>query len=594
MNVLVLNAGSSTLKFQLVAGETAAVAGTLDGLGTTRTPAQAFAEVRAQLGDRAVDAVGHRVVHGGAAFHDAVLIDDAVEAAIEAQVPLAPLHNPGNLAGIRAARAAFPGVPQVAVFDTAFHARMPRRATTYAIDQAVAAKHGLRRYGFHGTSHRFVAGLAAKHLGRRLEDLRLVSLHLGNGASACAIEHGHSVDTSMGLTPLEGLVMGTRPGDLDPGVVLALVRELGLDGAEALLTKNSGLAGLSGLTHDLRELQAQAAAGHDGARLAITVFAHRARKYVGAYAAVLGGLDAVILTGGIGENSAEMRRRILQRLSFLGLDLDDDQNEACTVDDARPVFEIGPPEARVRVLVIATNEELQIARDAAAVVAGSKSVKAPGPIPIAISARHVHLDRAGMDALFGPGSELTPDKPLSQPGQYASHERVTVIGPRGKIERVRVLGPLRKASQVEVSRTDEFLLGVDAPIRQSGQTKGSAPVTLQGPKGTLSLPEGLICAMRHIHMHPDDAAAYGVADGDEVEVALSGGPRDLTFGDVVVRVNDQFRLEMHIDTDEANAAELNAGAQGALRHHEASTPADGHEVYSRPREGAHAVLTKKR
>jgi acetate kinase len=566
MYVLVLNAGSSSLKYQLVApasGEVA-LAGTIEGLGPNKTHDAAIAEVLASLGERAVGAVGHRVVHGGERFVDATAIDDEVIAAIEAHVPLAPLHNPANLAGIRAARAALPSVTHVAVFDTAFHVRMPRRARTYAIDQELATQKGLRRFGFHGTSHRFVAELAAAHLGRPLAELRIVSLHLGNGASACAIEAGHSVETSMGLTPLEGLVMGTRAGDLDPGIVLSLARELGVEEAERVLNQKSGLLGLSGLSNDLRAIEARAAEGDDRARLAVTVFAHRVRKYVGAYAAVLGGLDAVVLTGGIGENSATMRRRILQRLDFLGVSLDEDRNADARVSDAAPVFDISASSARAKTLVIATNEELQIAREAADVASKSKVSASARPIPIAISARHVHLDRAAMDALFGPGSELTPAKPLSQPGQYAAEERVTVIGPRGRLERVRVLGPLRKASQVEVSRTDEFVLGVDAPIRQSGHTKGSAPITLEGPKGTVQLAEGLICAWRHIHMHPTDAERYGVADGDEVEVAVMGGPRDLVFGDVIVRVNEQFRLEMHIDTDEANAAELSHDATGAL------------------------------
>jgi acetate kinase len=566
MYVLVLNAGSSSLKYQLVAPASGEVAlgGTIEGLGPTKTHEAAIAEVLASLGDRNVGAVGHRVVHGGERFVDATAIDDDVIAAIEAHVPLAPLHNPANLAGIRAARAALPSVPHVAVFDTALHVRMPRRARTYAIDQEIAAQKGLRRFGFHGTSHRFVAELAAAHLGRPLAELRIVSLHLGNGASACAIESGHSVETSMGLTPLEGLVMGTRPGDLDPGIVLSLVRELGLDEAERVLNQKSGLLGLSGHSNDLRAIEARAAEGDDRARLAITVFAHRVRKYVGAYAAVLGGLDAVVLTGGIGENSVTMRRRILQRLDFLGVSLDEDRNADARVSDAAPVFDISASTARAKTLVIATNEGLQIARETAAVVSASRTSASPRPIPIAISARHVHLDRGAMDVLFGPGSELTPAKPLSQPGQYAAEERVTVIGPRGRLERVRVLGPLREASQVEVSRTDEFVLGVDAPIRQSGHTKGSAPITLEGPKGTVQLAEGLICAWRHIHMHPTDAAQYGVVDGDEVEVAVTGGPRDLVFGDVIVRVNEQFRLEMHIDTDEANAAELSQDARGAL------------------------------
>ncbi len=585
MNVLVLNAGSSSLKYQVVDPETgaASVHGLVERLGAERTHADAITEILAALGSRAVDAVGHRVVHGGERFVDAARIDADVLTEIEAQVPLAPLHNPANLAGIRAAMAALPGVPHVAVFDTAFHVRMPRRARTYAIDHAIAEEHRLRRFGFHGTSHRYVSELAARHLGRPLAELRLVSLHLGNGASACAIEGGHSVEASMGLTPLEGLVMGTRPGDLDPGVVLSLVRALGLEGAEDVLQHRSGLRGLSGISHDLRDVEAAAAAGDDRARLAINVFAHRVRKYVGAYAAVMGGLDVVVMTGGIGENSATMRRRILQRLDFLGVTIDEDRNADARVSDAAPVTDVSSSTARVRTLVIATNEELQIAKDVASVVADAKAVSAPGPIPIAISARHVHLDRAGMDTLFGAGSELTPGKPLSQPGQYAAEERVTVIGPRGRLERVRVLGPLRKSCQVEVSRTDEFQLGVDAPIRQSGHTTGSAPITLEGPKGSLQLTEGLICAWRHIHMHPDDAKRYGVADGDEVEVAVVGGPRELVFGDVLVRVHPQFALEMHIDTDEANAAELNPGARGELVT----------EAYTTPLRGTATVLRKK-
>ncbi|GAB4199494.1 MAG: hypothetical protein OHK0013_09690 [Sandaracinaceae bacterium] len=585
MQILVLNAGSSSLKYQLVDPVTGARAraGQVEGLGPARSHEDALRAVLGDLGGARVDAVGHRVVHGGERFVDSVRIDDEVLAAIEACVPLAPLHNPANLAGIRAARALLPDAPQVAVFDTAFHVRMPRRSRTYAIDQELAAQKGLRRFGFHGTSHRFVSALAAAHVGRPLSELRVITLHLGNGASACAIEHGHSVDTSMGLTPLEGLVMGTRAGDVDPGIVLALARELGVDGAEKLLNTKSGLAGLSGISNDLRAIQKAAAEGHDGARLAIAVFAHRVRKYVGAYAAVMGGLDLVVLTGGIGENSAEMRRRILQRLDFLGLSIDDDLNVDAHVDDDHPIAEISADHARVRTLVVATNEELQIARDVAAVVGERKTVRQPGPIPIAVSARHVHLDRAGMDVLFGPGSELTPIKPLSQPGQFACAEQVTLVGPRGRIERVRVLGPLRKSCQVEVSRTDEFLLGVDAPIRQSGQTKGSAPITLEGPKGTLRLEEGLICAWRHIHMHPTDAEAHGVVDGDEVEVAVTGGPRDLVFGDVIVRVSEQFVLEMHIDTDEANAAELSSGAVGALVDETYITPDRGTATLRRKR-----------
>ena len=236
----------------------------------------------------------------------------------------------------------------------------------------------------------------------------------------------------------------------------------------------------------------------------------------------------------------------------------------------------------VRTLVVKTNEELMTARQTARVAQGQTEVRSPQPIPIAISGRHAHLDRASMDALFGPESTLTVYRNLSQPGQFAAHETVTLVGPRGRIEGVRVLGPLRKAPQVEISRTDEFALGVDAPIRASGKTQGSAPITLIGPAGSLHLDEGLICAWRHIHMTPRDAEAYGVENGDQVEVAIEGGDRDLTFGDVLIRVKDSYVLEMHIDTDEANAAELS------------SRDARGDLLYQPPDVAASASLQRRR
>lgn len=584
MKVLVINCGSSTVKYQLIDTATgdSVRSGAIERVGKGGVDhSAAVAQALEAVSDMAVEAVGHRVVHGGAAFHDAVAIDDAVIAAIEACVPLAPLHNPANLAGIRAAMNELPGVLHVAVFDTAFHARMPRRSRTYALDQAVADELGARRYGFHGTSHAYVAERAAEFLGRPVTELRLISCHLGSGASACAIEFGHSIDTSMGMTPLEGLVMGTRSGDIDPGVVLAMARQHGIDEAEQLLNHQSGLAGLSGHGNDLRDIESRAANGDDRARLAISVFAHRVRKYIGAYAAAMGGVDAVILTGGIGQNSVPMRQRILQRLEFLGLRIEEERNCDARVSHASPVADVASTSSRVRALVIATNEERMIAEQTARLVAGKKQVAEPGPIPIAISARHVHLDRATMDRLFGPGSELTVYREISQPGQFASEQTVSLIGPRGRIDRVRVLGPLRSANQVEVSRTDEFSLGVDAPIRRSGQVDGSAPIIVEGPAGRVELGQGLICARRHIHMTPADAEAYGVEDGDEVEVAITGGPRDLTFGDVLVRVKASYKLEMHIDTDEANAAELSRGALGEL-------------VYEAPAENAVATLASRR
>ena len=510
--------------------------------------------------------VGHRVVHGGETFSEPTRIDEAVEEAIERLAPLAPLHNPPNLAGIRAARALLPDKLHVAVFDTAFHATLPNRARRYAIDSELADKHGVRRYGFHGTSHQFVALRAAEHLRAPLHDLRLITCHLGNGASVTAIEYGRSVETSMGMTPLEGLVMGTRSGDVDPGVLIHLMRAEGLDaeGLDRLLNERSGLRGLSGIGNDMRDIEERAADGDERCRLALHVFCHRVRKYIGAYAAVLGGLDAIVFTAGIGENSALVRHRICQRLEIFGAVIDEDENRAAKVSREAPVAQISTAQSRTHLLVVATDEQHAIAAQTSALVAELDRTHAPKPIPVAISARHIHLTDEAVETLFGKGHELTPRNDLSQPGQFACEEVLDVVGPKRTLERVRVLGPTRSKNQVEVSRTDEFFLGIDAPVRDSGDVAGSAGITLVGPKGKLLLEEGVICARRHIHMAPEDAEAYGVKDRDVVEVAIDSDGRDLVFGDVLIRVSPKFRLEMHLDTDEANAAELNRGAEGML------------------------------
>jgi acetate kinase len=575
MKVLVLNCGSSSLKYKLVdtAARVTLRKGVVERLGAERTHADAIAEALAATEGQAIEAVGHRVVHGGERFHDPALITPDVLGAIEACVPLAPSHNPHNLAGIRAAQEALPDCPQVAVFDTAFHGTLPRRARTYALDQAATAR-GVRRYGFHGTSHAFVAEEAAKHLGRRLGELRLVTLHLGNGASACAVEHGVSTETSMGLTPLEGLVMGSRCGDLDPGVVLNLLREEGatVDSVERFLNKSSGLAGLSGIGNDLRDLEAQAAEGHDGARLAIAVFSHRVRKYVGAYAAVMGGLDAVVFTGGIGQNATAMRRRILQRLGFLGVHLDEQRNAAATVSSEARVAEINPEDASVKVLVIATDEELRIAEQTAKVARGETSVAAAEPIPVTVTTRHVHLDAASLEVLFGAGATLEPVAELTQPGVFVSGKRVDLVGPRDTLEDVPVLGPVWAQPQVEVSQADEFQLGVDAPVRASGELKGSAPITLVGPAGTVRLTEGLINPRRHLHLTPADAEARGVDDGDAVSLTVQpaeGAPVELR--DVLVHVVEDARLALHLDDEEARKAGVWVGE----RPQACFTPAPG-------------------
>ncbi|MBN9606200.1 MAG: acetate kinase [Actinomycetales bacterium] len=385
MNVGVVNAGSSSLKYRVLAlpeggaegapGEILAeglidrigVAGSGDSAPEVPDHDAALARMLADVAGIAIDAVGHRVVHGGERFDAPTLVDDGVEAAIEELAELAPLHNPPALAGIRAARRALPGVPQVAVFDTAFHRTLPPEAATYALDLDLARAHGVRRYGFHGTSYRYVAGATARFLGRPLADLRLVVLHLGNGASACAIAGGRSIDTSMGLTPLAGLVMGTRSGDVDPGALLHLARVAGLgaDELDALLNRRSGLLGLSGHA-DMREVVAAAEAGDERAELALGVMAHRARHYVGGYAAALGGLDALVFTAGIGENSPEVRTRIVGGLAALGLELDPGRNRG----PERGPRDLSAEGARARTLVIPTDEELEIARQTLEVVGG--------------------------------------------------------------------------------------------------------------------------------------------------------------------------------------------------------------------------------
>ena len=583
MKILVINRGSSSLKYALFDGEEKLIAsGKRERLDSTMAdggPAhgQAIAEVLEELKEHTIAAVGHRVVHGGMEYHEPQIIDAEVRAAIERHIPDAPKHNPFSLAAIDAAQERLPNVPHVAVFDTAFHARMPRRATTYAIDQEVAEKHQIRRFGFHGISHQYAAGKAADFLHRPLEDLRLITLHLGNGASASAVEFGRSTETSMGNTPLEGLVMGTRSGDVDAGVLLTLLRsgEFDVDQLDDLLNNKSGISGISGRGNDLRDIQQAAAAGDDRARLSINVFAHRARKYIGAYAAAMGGVDAIVFTGGIGENSASMRRRILQRLEFLGVVLDEDKNADASVlfDEDHAV--ITTAHSRVDAVVVKTNEELMIARETRKLVSASASAVEKS-IPIAVSARHCHVTEETFAELFGEDATLNPIKELSQPGQFVSDKQVNVVGPRDRIEGVRILGPFRSANQVEISTTDEFHLGVDAPVRCSGKVRGSAPVTLEGAKGTVNLSEGLISARRHIHMQPADADHFGVNDGDEVAVAIVGGERDLILGDVLIRVNEKFKLEMHVDTDEANAAGLASGAQGALDQ----TDVDDEAVYT--------------
>lgn len=589
MRILVFNAGSSSLKFALcdtANGARPRLRGTFDRFGPegcdlsldtgagpvrSRAPhtgiAGAIAAVPALLdGHGAPVAVGHRMVHGGAEFDRAVRLTDQLLARIERLTPLAPLHNPANLEAVRLAQAVWPDLPQVAVFDTAFHMGAPARATTYAVPADWRAA-GLRRYGFHGTSHKAVAARAARLIGRSAEQLCLVTLHLGNGASACAVAGGRSVDTSMGLTPLEGLVMGSRPGDLDPGAQDFLIRELGLSPDEIArrLHRESGLIGLCG-ANDLRDIQARADAGDPDAELALEVYAYRVRKYVGAYAAAMGALDGIVFTGGVGENAPRMRARICAGLGVLGVRLDPDLNARLRLEPGGAA-RIEAPGAPVAVVVAESGEEAQIAAEVAAALAPA----GPRSVPVAVSARHVHLDGAAVAALFGPGYALTPDKPLRQPGNWAAVERVTVEGPSGRLERVAILGPLRNRTQVELSKTDARGIGLTPPVRDSGDLEGSGRVRLIGPAGSLET-DGAIVAARHIHINPEDAAAMGLADGQTVEVRMGEGARALAMGGVKIRVQPGAFTEMHIDTDEANAAGIGVQAEGGLAPGLTATP----------------------
>ena len=369
-SVFVVNSGSSSIKYQLVDldTETAVMSGLIERIGEPGSDVADHASGLRGVLDRLgtghdISAVGHRVVHGGEMYTDATVITDEVEAGIDALSPLAPLHNPANLQGIRAARAALPDIPHVAVFDTAFHHTLPPAAYTYAIDAALAKKHGVRRYGFHGTSHKYVSEQAAVFLGRPLNELKIIVLHLGNGASVAAIDGGESVETSMGMTPLEGLVMGTRSGDVDPAVLVHLHRQAGLsvDDLDTMLNRKSGLLGLTG-NGDMRDVQASAVAGDEVAEAALAVYRHRLRRYIGAYLVHLGGLDAIVFTAGVGENNSLLRRRSLAGLEFLGIHVDADRNE---VRSKHPRA-ISPDRSPVAVLVIPTNEELEIARQTAA------------------------------------------------------------------------------------------------------------------------------------------------------------------------------------------------------------------------------------
>lgn len=395
MNILVINCGSSSLKFQLIDSESEQVLakGLCERIGidgrlvyeskkvekreteaSMSTHTEAVRMVLDALVDKEIGAirsldeigaVGHRVTHGGESFTSSVVITDEVIKAIDEFSELAPLHNPANLIGIRACKELMPNVPMVAVFDTAFHQTMPKKAYIYAIPYHLYEKYKIRKYGFHGTSHRYVSQRAAKILQKPYDSLKMIVCHLGNGASVCAVQNGKSVDTSMGLTPLEGLVMGTRSGDVDPSLIEYIAHKEGNDIEQVMniLNKQSGVFGISGVSSDFRDIEAAANEGNEQAALAQDVFCYHVAKYIGSYVAVMNGVDAICFTAGLGENSSSIRSKICDYLGYLGVELDEEMNKKRGEE-----LVITKPDSRVKVLVIPTNEELAIARDTAELV----------------------------------------------------------------------------------------------------------------------------------------------------------------------------------------------------------------------------------
>jgi acetate kinase len=595
--ILVINVGSSSLKYSFydTTDESRHAKGVVERIGLDGTRlkhrgpkgelkrdlekadhAAAFKAMVAELISKEtgvirsaaeVSVVAHRVVHGGEKFTEATLLTDELLAEMEKLNPLAPLHNPVIIAGIREMRRLFPAVPHVGVFDTAFHHTLLAYAFLYGLPYEFYEKKAVRRYGFHGTSHNYVALRAAEFLKRRPNELRLVSCHLGNGASMCAVDHGRSVDTTMGFTPLEGLIMGTRCGDLDPSVVAFLEREkeLTVSEIEEILNKKSGLLGLSGVSSDMREILRAADQGHQRALLALKAYCYRVRKYIGAYVASMGGLDTVIFTGGVGQGSAIVRALALQGLECMGITLDDKRNREASGDE---ISRISTDDSEVAVLVVPTDEERMMARETLRALSRSYvthvlEAQKRQPFLVEISAHHIHLTQEHVEALFGKGHQLTKHADLSQPGQYACKEQLTIVGPKGGVERVRILGPARKYTQVEIAMTEQFKLGIHPPIRESGDIADTPGCILESPTGSVQIDRGVICALRHVHMSPEDALRYGVRDKSFVRVRIAGD-RELIFGDVLVRVDPSFKLAMHIDTDEGNAANVETGAQGYI------------------------------
>jgi acetate kinase len=609
MDILVFNAGSSSLKFGVFdtnskdsrvfkgefnrfekghctlhyrcGGEQGTSKSRQEKINSIAIAIQSIPRILKEFGYDGFEAIGHRVAHGGPNCNHAAVINDDLLIYIKKTTPLAPLHNPIFLEAIELSQSLWPNVPQIAVFDTAFHHTIPDYAYTYAIPLAWREL-GLRRYGFHGSSHQYIALRTAQELDKPVNQLKIISCHLGSGASICAIDQGRSIDTSMGMTPLEGLVMGTRSGDVDPGMFAFLARELGLDAIEIerKLYSDSGLKGLTG-SADLRDVERLSSEGDTAAQLALNVYAYRVRKYIGAYTAAMGGVDVLVFTGGVGENSAAMRHRICTQFEYLGMALDIEKNQVLKLIGFEAP-QIQNDHSRVQILVTQTCEQWMISQEVKALLQQEAISDKPGleeslhpssptvqqhRIPIAVSARHIHPSQSLVEQLFGKGYQLTKARSLTQPEGWAANETVELIGPSGSFKKVRILGPTRLRTQIEVSATDTYTLGLEAPIRDSGKLDGTPTVTVRGPAGEAKT-DGLIIAARHIHMSPADAKAMQLRDGDYVAMQLGDEKRSVTFKNTLIRAKEGYVTEMHIDTDEANAAGIRLQSSGELINNE--------------------------
>lgn len=527
------------------------------------------AEVGVLRSSEDLTAIAHKVPHGGDKYGSASVIDDEVLADVAAFAKFSPEGNPASLEIIKVAMSLLPKVPNVAVFDTGFHQNMASQSFLYAIPYDLYTKAGIRRYGAHGITHNYVSLRTAAAMKRNFGEMRIVSCFLDETGSLCAVDHGRAIDISAGFGPIDGLMSSWSPGSIDISVIFHLLKTMNLstDEVEDILVRRGGLAGISASTRSFQELEDAAGAGNPLALLAIHHYCRQLRKQIGAFIAALGGADTLVFTGEIAERSDWVRGLSTQGLSFAGIEVNNILNKTASPTPGS-VIDVSDEHSTVKVLIVPNDEARMIARETIRVL-GYENVsemlrsRKDSDIPIELSAHHVHLSQSDVERLFGPGHELTFRAPLSQPGQYSCEETVNLVGRKGRAERVRVLGPARSKSQVEIAMTEEFKLGIKAPIRASGDISGTPGISLEGPNGSLDLSEGVICSLRHVHMSPEDALSFGVKDRDVVMVKVQG-ERTLIFGDVLIRVDPDFRLAMHIDTDEANAANIKTGMVGQL------------------------------